>query len=321
MGLTGIGKWLFNRPKVAKTTRTTTKVPGKPATSRTTTTHELGQRRILAGPEKALTVAYTADWALQGVERITERWLPRALSGVSVRIWGSPQSNLSNIFFLACAVASNANPDVFRGARTRVFGASIVPHGKFVQVNIVFTVGGLLGGGGESGRAVVKGLIPDSFGASQVWPAFLSNSAVNGVSNEPLGTVPKISQAAFSNVTTTSVPLIATTLSGSNPFPQLDGISRQSDLTALVSAALMGSCVAVPCPTTGNYVSEPTAATATARAANPTITSPKGATVTVYGPVHVNSTGFTVKPIKSDPISLQIDGSDEGFIPQDCGGG
>lgn len=188
---------------------------------------------------------WQADILLSRLEAVTDKWLPKSTVAVSVKIWGNPQSNMSNLFYLACSVAANANPDPFRGFRGHVFQGVIVPHEKYVEVGIAHSVGGLLGGAGQSGRSLVKATIPDNYNADKVWPVFMQDKV-----DEPFLTTPKCNDQ-----------VIATMLGATNPVPQLDSISRQSDLTSLVAAALLGACDKVPCPKTADYVGSPTGAT------------------------------------------------------------
>jgi len=208
----------------------------------------------------ALNIGWQAGSVISSIESLTDKWLPQVSIIVTVKLWGSPQSNMSNLYYLASAIAANANQDTLRGFRGHMFAATILPHAKFVQVNIAMTSGGMLGqsglfgggGAGSSGRELIRAPIQDNYYAEKTWPFFMSDKIVNGKSAEPLGTVPGILGSKN--------PVIATNLAASNPYPAMDDISRQSDLTQLLAAALLGSCDTVQCLHTENYTAAPSKA-------------------------------------------------------------
>lgn len=223
---------------------------------------------------KAIETIYSVGWAVEGIKNLGKDWLPQTLSTVSVKIWGSAQSNMSNLFYLACAIAANTNTDKLRGFRAHVLTAGILPHDKAVQVTIAHSIGGLLGvKAAPEQRDTVKAPIPDVYSADKNWPVFLARSVdAAGNSTEAIGTVPVILAKGGIPTTSGGRPIIATTLSGRNPHPQLDGVSRQSDLTQLVFSALLQSCDPVPCPKTTDY--NPVPATVAVRSPNTTVTNP-----------------------------------------------
>src|ERR1700683_4996559 len=232
------GRWLATRPVTGKkSVRDAAGNKLRDAAGKKITTPVHGTRGIWKASGGVLDRAWQAESFIQSIRNVSKEWLPQTVLSVTVKVAGSPQSNMSNLFYLACAVAANANPDVLGGARAHIFTATIVPHSKVVVVAIAHSAGGLFGGGGMAGRTAVKGLVPDSYYANQVWPVLLSNKPEtnNGttVSPEPLGTVQAITNSQFN--TNGFAPVIATTLSASNPVPQLDQISRQSDITQLVA--------------------------------------------------------------------------------------
>ncbi len=210
---------------------------------------------------QALDKGWQFNSGLDLVKTLTKEWLPQTSISATVKIIGSAQSNMSNLFFLACGIAANTNPDAFGAVRSHTISVVIIPHAKAVAVTIAHGAGGLLGTGGERGRALIKAPVPDNYTAALKWPTFLTGAVgADGAPSESLGTLQSIVNQSPQFTDKTSDPLIATTLAGANPVPQLDGMSRQSDLTQLVAAALLGECDKVPCPKTNEYTPSPSSA-------------------------------------------------------------
>lgn len=263
-----------------------------------------------------LNIGWQAGSVLSSISELTDKWLPQVEIVVSVKLWGSAQSNMSNLYYLASALASNANPDTLRGFRGHMFAASILPHAKFVQVNIAMTSGGMLGSSGlfaagsnvpTTGRELIRAPIQDEFKADKTWPFFMSDDIRDGKSAQPLGTVPTI--LGQTN------PVIATTLAASNPYPAMDGVSRQSDLTELLTAALIGSCDPVPCPQTSEYRPSPSGAANRAPSASAT---PRNGFLDLVVGFAFGATVAFAKPAEIRLTSLAESGEGAQAVPQKC---
>jgi len=187
-------------------------------------------------------------WAFQGIQSMTENFFPRVNLSCTVKIWGSRNATIGNLYFLAIAIASNVVP-TFKGS-TRTLQAGIDHTNQFVEVLISCSAGGLTGT--TVGTPGIVGAPTASAGnflrtapktdidANTYWPEFLSAGGAQllpGVapSSPP---IPMLKQAVG--------PM-------DNPYPAFDKISRSTDLYAIFSQALTGSCALLPYPTNQKY--------------------------------------------------------------------
>ena len=181
---------------------------------------------------------YSTGWAFDTLTNFGDKLLPRVTKGVTVKICGNQFSSISELFYLAVSIASSRmrkGPGglfsvgaPWEGAKHENFVATIDYTRRFVQVDLAYSIGAVIGlVGRDSALNDIKSPPAENITALNLWPKFMNS----GPGKEVI-----VKDALIVEPVLTKAP-------GINPYPATDGISRTSDLHALVSAGLMPACV------------------------------------------------------------------------------
>ena len=200
--------------------------------------------RIPAAFEKFRDSTYQVGWAVEALTTMGDKFLPRVIKSVQVKIVGSTGSRLQDLFYLAMGIASSrirrfaavgAVGEEWAGVYDHILVAHLDFRAKTVQVELAISIGGVAGefvGKGDALRDI-KSPPPQIITAVNQWPRFLQTG-----------------DAADRKLTLTGgTETMLVEGKGKNPHPDGDGISRtKTDLVALVAGALMPACVTLQVP-------------------------------------------------------------------------
>lgn len=197
---------------------------------------------------------YEVGWAMDALTSLGDKWLARVVKSVTVRIAGSRNAKIYDLFYLAIGLASSrirrralvnlvggevpGDGEEWAGVYDHVFIANIDYTEKIVQVELAYSIGGAIAELIGKGGALEDIKTPpdnDHLTAVNIWPNFLSTDRNPRLTN------------------TGGRELILAKALGPNPVPAADGISRSTSLYALMSAALTDACTSPPLPSIVQY--------------------------------------------------------------------
>lgn len=192
----------------------------------------LKKTQSAVSPAKNVSRVMHLGWAAQGAQAMSESYFPRATLAVSVHIQGTRSAKIGKLYYLATAIAAGFRNDIAVSGKT--FVANIDYTNKTVEVSVAYSASGLTAQGFEgvnSGLAKIKESPREEIFAINSFPEFML----------PVGVNPNLTTDGQTQKVLT--PTVDPKLKGGgNPYPDFDGISRATDLTALVTAALIGPC-------------------------------------------------------------------------------
>lgn len=162
--------------------------------------------------------------------KAVEELLPKFSNKVTVAITGSPRSNMNDLYFLALSTAFGTMK-TYKYISDNMIKTTIDRTNKKVIVELTYSTTGIGSGGNallsaayDNGKDVIQSGVPVSIEGAD-WPNFLKK---NFNTNKELPLVGKT---------------IATHAPAANYLPFNDAVSRDNDLTQVISAALlMGPC-------------------------------------------------------------------------------
>ncbi len=201
--------------------------------------------RVGRNVNKAISKVYEVGWAIDALMSMGDKFFPRVIKEVKVTVAGSQAANISKLFYLAIAIASSrirhANGKEWPGCFDQVFIANIDYTEKIVDVSLCYSIGAALGklSGGDQPLIDIRSAPPDNLTAVNTWPWFMRGAVEKsdgGFITPPVfAPDPNLTDNALTQTILTKAP-------GVNPFPVGDGISRSTDLVALMAETLNGPC-------------------------------------------------------------------------------
>lgn len=214
--------------------------------------------RVGKHANKAISKVYEVGWAIDALMSLGDKFFPRVIKECRVTVAGSQAANIGRLFHLAIAIASSKMRKVdgkeWPGCYDQVFIANIDYTEKVVDVTICYSVGAALGKVTAGTQPLIDMRLapPDTLYASNQWPWFMSNviekPGEGFIPGPPiLAPDPQLTYTGFKEVALQKPP-------GINPFPVGDGISRSTDLVALMAQTLNGPCKQADLKTSPRYV-------------------------------------------------------------------
>jgi len=194
-------------------------------------------RRVGAKLIKLGNIGFGASF----VNGLIDRQLPQASNSVTVSAAGSRIAKRDDLFRLALAIATGTVKRFGRNT-SALINVEIDHVDKIVKVFIKYEAGGAIQGGllaagqilnigGLSAIDMIREPIREGINGG-TYPPFLEKSK-----DEPIYTgVGKILANRITDATMTTADVAP------NPFPPFDGVSRSTDLTAILAAAFSPPC-------------------------------------------------------------------------------